>query len=429
MIFGIIAVFSVSLVDTYFIAKLGVDALAAISFTFPVTLTVTSLSIGLSAGAASLISRTLGKGDKQDARVLAADALLLALVFVTILSVIGFFISETLFSFLGASGKILELLVGYMKIWFISMPFLTVPMVANGIIRATGDAFWPSLIMILAAILNIVFTPLFIFGWGIFPELHMEGAAWGTFVARVISLVFALYILINRKHLLSFSFRSFDKIKAAWKVIIKIGLPASLGNATNPIGLTVVTAIVASLGDHSVAAFGVATRLEAFVAIPMLALSSAIGPIAGQNWGAEKYHRVRSALIWCYCSCVIWALLSSIIFVFFAESLSAIFVKDEIISAQSSAYLKIVPFSLWGYGVVIVAAGAFNALGYSMVGLSFYLVRTAILYVPLSWLASLFFQIEGVFYAVAISNVVAGVVVSVLSLYYLAELSKKHRCS
>lgn len=424
MLFGIMSIFSVSMADTYFVSKLGKDALAAISFTFPVTLTVLSLSIGLSAGAASMVSRTLGRGDRDEAKVIATDAMLLALAFVLFLSVLGYVLSEFLFDALGAKGHILKMSVAYMEVWFLSMPFLTVPMVASGIIRASGDGFWPSLIMILASLLNIVFTPMFIFGWGIVPDMHIEGAAWGTFVARGFSLLFALYLLLFRKKLLALSVRSYRHVKSAWLTIAKIGVPAAFGNATNPMGITAVTAIIASLSHESVAAFGVATRLEAFAVIPMLALSSAIGPVSGQNWGAQQYGRVRSALTLSFSVCFVWAMFVSFIFFVFGDPLVSIFSSDQKISKEAQRYLYIVPLSVWGYGVVIIASGAFNALGHSLTGLMFYLIRTVVFYVPLSWFASLYFKIDGVFYAIALSNVFAGLGVASLSLHYLKKLTK-----
>lgn len=419
MIFGIVAVLSVSLVDTYFVGRLGTDPLAALSFTFPVTLTISSLAIGLGAGAASLVSRSVGAQDQEDAKRMATDSLILAIALVAAISILGFFTIRPLFSLLGAQGEILNMIERYMRIWYISMPFLVVPMVANAIIRAVGDALWPSAIMIGAAFVNIATTPMFIFGFGIIPALDIEGAAWGTLVARVTTLIFASYILVFREKLVVLAFESFEDTLKSWWRVVKIAVPAAIGSAANPIGIAVVTSIVAMIGSETVAAFGVATRIESFSAIPMLALSSAIGPMVGQNWGANEKDRVIRSLHLCYGACAVWSALLVGVFWFFGETLAGIFASSPKVGEEAASYLKIIPFSLWGYGIVIVAAGAYNSLGKSVTGLGYYLVRSAVFYVPLSWLASMMSGSEKVYIAIAVSNALAGIVVGVHSLWWL----------
>ncbi|MEL6546770.1 MAG: MATE family efflux transporter, partial [Myxococcota bacterium] len=282
MVVGVIAVLSVSLVDTYFVGKLGTDALAALAFTFPVTFTLSSLAIGLGAGAASVLSRVLGAKDNHRARRLATDSLILAFLVVTVTCVGGFFSIRPVFALLGASGPILDMIVRYMQIWFVSMPFLVIPMVSSALIRAAGDAFWPSVIMVLAAVVNVVLTPAFVFGWGPIPRLEIEGAAIASLIARATTLVFTLYLLTIREKLVTLRRPSLSESLESWRAVLSVAIPAAAGNMISPIAVGFVTALLARYGPETVAAFGVGTRIEAFAAIPMLALSSAIGPVAGQ---------------------------------------------------------------------------------------------------------------------------------------------------
>lgn len=148
MVVGIIATMSVSIVDTYFVGKLGTQELAALSFTFPITITIASLAIGLGAGAAAVVSQSIGAKNQKEAKRLSTDSLILATLIVIVVSLLGLATIKPLFSLLGAEGEVLSMIERYMWIWYISMPFLVVPMVANAIIRAVGDAIWPSIIMI-----------------------------------------------------------------------------------------------------------------------------------------------------------------------------------------------------------------------------------------------------------------------------------------
>ena len=419
MIFGIIAVISVSIIDTYFVAKLGTDELTALSFTFPVTMAVASIAIGLGAGAASVVSRAVGAGNTEDAKRLTTDSLVLAILVISALAVVGFFGVRAVFALMGAEENVLDLIVRYMRIWFVAMPFLIIPMIANASLRAIGEVLWPGIIMTGSAFLNMMLTPLFIFGWGPVPAFGIEGAAYGTFIAQLLTTVFVIWLLAAREKMIAWVRPPLDVLVNSWKRIISVGIPAALGNAVNPIGVAVVTTILASFGDPTVAAFGVATRIEAFAAIPMLALSASIGPISGQSWGKGNIGRVIEALKLSYWACFIWTIIVAAVLALFAENLVSLFASEASVIAEATRYLKIVPLTLWGYGVVIVAAGCYNSLGKSVSGLGFYLMRTALLYVPLSILASLIAGSEAVYVAISVSNALAGLICMVLSLRWL----------
>jgi Na+-driven multidrug efflux pump len=326
---------------------------------------------------------------------------------------------------LGAKQETLSMIVRYMQIWYISLPFLIVPMVANSVIRAIGDAFWPSVIMLVSAVINVLTTPILIFGFGPIPALDIEGAAWGTTVARVFTFAFAIWLVVYRERLVTLVLPAVNALLKSWYRVAVVAVPAAFGNAVNPIGIALVTAIIASFGESTVAAFGVATRVESFAVIPMLALSAVIGPVVGQNWGAQQVDRVRTALKQSFAACFVWALVLAMTFWLSAEVITSVFTSDAEVSAMAAKYLYIVPLSVWGYGWTIVAAGAYNAIGKSITGLGFYLTRTAMFYVPLSFIASMLADSQATFVAIAISNTLAGIVVGFLALHGL----KKVECS
>ena len=417
---GILAGMSVALVDTYFLGRLGTEELAAISFSFPVVFTVMSLSIGLGAGAASVVSRAIGHGDREEVRRLSTDSIALAVLLVAAVSAAGILTVRPLFALLGAEGAVLDHVVDYMTIWYVGMVFLVVPMVANNILRAGGDAIVPSAIMVGVAALNLALTPLLVFGlWGL-PRLEVEGAAWASLIARAVTAVVSLGVLVFRERLIAFAVPPMAALLASWKRVLFVGVPAAFGNAVNPLGITVVTAIVATFGTTSVAAFGVATRVEAFAAIPMLALSAAIGPVAGQSWGAGRQDRVPRALRAAFVFCAAWSVLAAAVFWVFGAAIADVFTDEPQIAAEAAAYLRVVSLSLVGYGVTVIAAGAFNALGKPLTALGYNLLRTAALFVPLAWLASLMGGVGWVFAAVAAANAAAGIAVAWHALHWLS---------
>lgn len=420
MVFGIAAVMSMSLVDAYFVGQVSSDQLAAIGFTFPVILTLQSLSIGLGAGAASVVSRAYGDGTREDICRLSTDALFLGLVIVTVLMIIGYFTIRPTFALLGADEKIMTDVVAYMQVWYLGLPLLVVPQIANSILRAGGDSLFPSIIMICAAVVNAILDPILILGlWGA-PRLELVGAAWASNGVRAVTLVLALCIVIFRERLIILSWPGLAALANSWKRIIKVAVPAAVGSSINPIGIAVVTALLAGFSASVVAGFGVATRIEAFASIPMFALSAAIGPIAGQNWTSNNRDRVQRALIQSYLFCVLWSVFVAIVLWFSSDWISAQFTDDKAVAQQVSTYLKIVPISLMGYGVVTIASGCFNAIDEPRKSLVFYLIRSAVLYVPLSVVASLLAGATWVYVGIAIANALAGVSVAFLSIRWLA---------
>lgn len=419
MIFGLIAVLSQSLVDTYFVGQLGTEPLAALSFTFPVALTFTSLSIGLSAGASSLVSRVIGSGRRQQAKSWVTDSLVLSALVVGTLSLLGWMTISPLFTLLGASEDALGYIERYMPIWYLSMPFLVLGMVGHGAMRANGDGKWPSLFMVSTALINIGLTPVLMLGLFGFPELGIEGVALATLISRVFLFVATVAMLRYAMALMTFRMPSWEEFSRSARRILRVAGPASAGNMANPIGIAVVTAIMASYGDATVAAFGVATRIEAFACLPMLALSSAIGPFAGQHWGAGEVGRIIRALKLCFLISAINALLLVVLFWFAGDWLAGLFASEGAVRREAAAYLVIVSFSLWGYGVVVTAAAALNGIGRSELGLAYYSLRMVVFYVPFAYLASLAAGSQAVFVSIAITNALAGVICALWCLRWL----------
>lgn len=411
MVLGIVGVLSISLADAYFLGQLGTDELAAISYTFPVVLTLQSLGIGLSAGASSVASRAIGAGDEDEAKRLATDAVVLAILLIVVLTGLGLIVVRPLFAALGAEGTVLDAVVRYMRVWFFGLPFLVVPMVANGLIRANGDSVAPSAIMVLAAVINVALDPVFIFGAGPVPALEVEGAAWASLISRAVTFVAAMGVLIFRERLLTAAIPSASALLRSWRRVLSVGAPAAISTSVNPLAITVVTAFLASLGDETVAAFGVATRIESLASVPMLALSSAIGPVAGQNWGKGEAGRTVLAMrlsFWFSCG---WAVVAAGAFWMAAPVIAGLFTDDASVAGQVALYLRVTGLSLAGYGVVVTASAAFNATGRALQGLGMTSLRSGALYAPLAGLGVLLGGPVAAFAGIAAANAISGGVV------------------
>ncbi|MEM1086605.1 MAG: MATE family efflux transporter [Pseudomonadota bacterium] len=410
MIGGVLSVKAIGVSDAYFVGQLGEEPLAAISFTFPIVMTLISLAIGLSAGASSVLSRVVGDGaDGEKQRAIVAGTLVMATGVAAFLSVAGWFSADTIVGLVGASGQQREMAALYMQIWFAGSFFLVIPIVANGLLRAVGDGVSPALLMAFIAILNIGLNPLFIFGVGPVPELGLHGAVTATLIARGLAVV-ATLILLFHKNLLDICVEKIKSGLSHWREISRIGLPASLSTSLNPFALSIATAAVSTLGAAEVAAFGVVTKIQSFSLVPLLALSSATAPYVGQNSGAGEIGRSRKALYLSALIAITWASALAVFMLFFGGWLMSQFTDSKAAQDAGALYLMIVPFSYAGYGVVIATSAALNGLGRSVLALCVSGGRAMALLAPAAWAGVMLGGYVGLSIATVAANVISGLV-------------------
>ena len=408
MIGGIFSVVAFNLADTYFVSQLGTQELAAMSFTFPVVMVMFGVAMGLGTGTTSVVSRAIGHGDETMIRRLSSDSLMLSFLTVLVFAVVGVLTIDPLFTLLGATPDVLPLIRDYMVIWYLGIVFLVIPMVANSAIRSTGDTAFPALIMVIATGVNIVLDPLLIFGlWG-FPRLELEGAAIATVISRAMTLVASLLILHFRERLLDFKTPGWRDVWASWKAIGKIAIPATITNLLEPLGLGIVTRLIATYGTSSVAAWGAGSRVTAFALIPVFAVCSALVPFVGQNWGAGEYGRVRTGRNYGYILAVVWSVLMIGILRVFAEPIARVFSLDSDILAEIVRYLWILPFGYFGVGLLRVTEETLNAIGRPIMASVQTLVHMFGLYIPLAFAGAHMMAIHGLLSGLAAADALGG---------------------
>lgn len=409
MSLGIFSVIAVGLSDAYFLGKVSGAALAAVGFIYPVITAITSLSIGMSAGANASLSQEVGAGaDDDDTQRLGLHAIGLGILLSVALAVVILVSFPFLFSALGASGQVADEIGSYMPLWALSFPFLVTMMIANSIFRAHGDGATSAGIMILAAFFGIALNPVFIFGWGPFPEMSTAGAALSTFIGRVVAMVAALWIAW-RRGLLGVCGSVLSGALGSFRKILRGGIPASFSNAINPAGMALVTAAVATVGDDAVAGFGAAGRVQSILLVPLMALSAGIGPVVGQNWGATETMRAQSATAWAFGFSCVYGLLIGLILWLFATPIAGLIASGDSDLAYAAQYLRIVGLTMFGYGIVVIANAAMNARDKALWSMSLSLGRVFLIYLPLAWLGVTMFGYIGVVVAAALANVIGAV--------------------
>jgi putative MATE family efflux protein len=410
VLFGILMMMGQTFIDAWFIGKVGDRELAALGFAFPIIMVISSVAIGLGAGTSSVVARAIGAHDHRRARRLATDSLILSFGVTVILSLIGISTIWPLFRLLGAPEDMIPLIGGYMRILYFGVPFVVVGMVGMASMRATGDTRLPSMLMVLAALINLVLDPLLIFGIGPFPAMELNGAATAALLARGSIFVGTVYLMRSRLDMLTFNKPDIDELKKSWRDILHVGMPAAATNAIIPIATGVITAMLARYGPEAVAGFGVASRIESLTLVMFYALSAIIGPFVGQNISACKPDRIYTALKLCALFCLGVGLLTAGLLAALSSFLPSLFSENPDVTGVARLFLLVAPISYGAYGVVMVMNASFNGMGKPLPAVAISVARMAVIYVPLAIVLQPIMGIAGIFGAYALANIVTGIV-------------------
>lgn len=399
-----------NLTDTWFVSRLGTDALAAMSFTFPVVMFLRFLIHGIGSGAMTTMAHALGEKKQQRAAELTTHALFLILILSCIISGAGLFTVKFLFAHLGASGRILTLTSQYMGIWFWGLVVVALQMVILDIIIGTGSSKTTSLLVVAGTVINFILDPLFIFGLFGFPKMGIRGAALATILAQMFTLIASVYILYNRHRLISFSSWRHSQILDSWKRILHLGIPSMLSSILTPLSAAVIIKIVADFGPGAVAACGVATRIEMFAFMIPMTVGVSLVPFVAQNYGARRFDRIESARKGTMTFALSYGLAAAAIFLFIARPLAGIFSNNPDVVDIITQYIRVTCF---GYGFLETHRYA----GFYMVGIHqpvsaniLNVIRIIVLLIPLSFIGAKVFGLLGLFWGRLLSDVAAGII-------------------
>ncbi len=429
MTWGIGAIVSFQLVDMYYISQLpGTDHLAAISFTFPVTFAIFSITMGFGIAMSSVVSRLIGAGNNDMVKRVTTHGLILVFLISGAFSLLGYVFQDTIFAAMVAKedrSHILPLIRDYMSIWFAGAVFVSMPMVGNAAIRASGDAFVPAVIMTIVAVMNMILDPILIFGLLGFPRMELQGAALATVISSACAMFAGLYVLGARKKMLCRT--SALHLETFWdsaKRLLFIALPAGLANSIQPLVNALIIGLLAKYGTEVVAAYGIATRVEAFAFIILMGVAVGMGPIIGQNFGAGKFDRIHATLKRAIGFSVIWSLFIAAVLGLFAPQVAGLFESDPQIIHYATLFFWIVPITYMFSNLIRGWASAFNAMGKPQRSVIMIIIEMVFLMIPAIYIGDHLGGVVGIFIAMAVVNVLAGSIFHLWSWRSCQEMEK-----
>jgi putative MATE family efflux protein len=406
-----------NLADTFFLGKMGKEAVSAPSIAFPLIFFLIIFGTGFATAGTTLISQSKGKGDQQKVDHYVGQTIGMLFVVSILISVVGFFSSEFLLDLIQVpEGITYEYTLNYMRIIFIGLPFMFTSFAFAAILQGVGDSLTPLYLQLATVILNIILDIFLIFGIWIFPALGVTGAALATAIARGASGIVGVIILLSGKKTVTLSLSSLKPVWKSWKLIGSIGLPVSLGQGISALGFTTLQGVVNTYGPAVIAAFGVGNRIISMFNMPGQGLSRATAVLVGQELGAKKHEKASKAVTYGLLTIFIFITLSMSLTFFYGNFFVKFFVDDPEVIAYGASLFRIVSASVVFFALFTVLMGAFQGGGDTKPIMLLNIFRLWGVRVPAAYLLAKVLNMgpDGIWWAMFISNFSVAVIMFLL---------------
>ncbi len=396
-----------NLVDAYFVGGLGESQMGAISVVYPLGQVVVGLGLLFGNGAASYISRLLGRGDKENADKVASTALYSSVSVGAVIIIISMVFLHPILKLLGATDSILPFAATYARLYIVSCIFNVFNVTMNNIVTSEGAAKTTMCALLTGAVLNIALDPLFIYVF----ELGVAGAAIATAISQVVSTCVYLTYIFRKKSVFHFRVKDCTYTKETMSEIFKIGIPTLVFQILTSVSISLINNAAGDYGDSAIAGMGVVTRLISMGSLSVFGFIKGFQPIAGYSYGAKKFDRLREAIktsiLWSTVFCVIFG----VILALFPTAIISRFTKgDAEMIRIGAASLRANGISIMLFGFYTVYSSLFLSLGRGREGFILGACRQGICFIPVILLLPIVWGINGIMYAQPIADVLSAVI-------------------
>ena len=401
------------LTDTFWVGRLGAEAVAAVSLSFPITFLMFSMGGGLFIAGSILVAQYKGKNDLKQVDYISAQTIMMLLLVTAVLTPLGYFSAEPIMRLIGAEPNVLTAAVSYLKITFLGAIFLFSYFAFQALMRGVGDVKTPIYIVLITVVLNFFLDPLFIMGWGPVPAWGVAGAALVTVMTQGIAAIWGLSLLFSGKYGIHIKTKNFKWDFPLLKKMFYLGLPSSIEQSARALGMALIAFLVASFGTITVAAYGLGTRVFSFVIIPALGFAMATSTLVGQNIGAGKMNRAEQ--IGKIASLLALGLLTGVgvILFIFAQTIVTVFIpNDAEVIAKSTEFIRIFALFFGMIGLNQTLNGVFMGSGNTMISMVIALINLWVFQFPLAYILSKHTSLEelGIWWAFPLSGVLATII-------------------
>lgn len=409
-----------NLVDAYFVSGLGERQMGAISIVFPLGQVVVGLGLMFGNGAASYLSRLLGRGDNNTANSVASTALYSSLLIGTVIILFSTIFLKPVLAMLGATETIMPYALTYAKIYVLSCIFNVFNVTMNNIVSSEGAAKTTMCALLLGAVLNIGLDPLFIY----VLNMGVAGAAIATAISQMVStLVYLIYIL-QKRSAFSFNVKDFSPTRQIMAEILKIGVPTLVFQLLTSLSIALVNRAAGEYGDSVIAAMGAVTRITSMGTLVVFGFLKGFQAIAGYSYGANKFDRLREAIKTSIILSTSFCLVVGLALTIFSTEIISQFSGGDlqmVLAGQKSLLANGVTFIFFGFYTVY--SSLFLALGKGTAGFFLGACRQGICFVPVILLLPMVWNVNGILYAQPIADIFSVIITIFMALHLHRELS------
>jgi len=398
---------SYQLVDAVFVGRLGQEALAAMTVTYPLILSFIAIASGTGVGVTSLISRSLGAGDSEGADKVAGNAITICFLLAAIIAAACLPNLDAILRTLGAGDSVLPLAKSYISIVISFTLFSYMSMIMSNIIRADGNPVFSSSVAVSSSLINIALDPVFIFGLGPVPAMGIAGAAMATVIAQGIGITVYLVYILRGKTAYKFRPEYFLPSLRIIAGIYRVGVASIIRSGAQFVTMGVVNRTAASFGVTPLAIMGVLVRVGRFVLMPCLGLGQGMLPLIGYNFGAEKKSRVAELIFKTGLAGVGWTTLCWLVIILFpAQVMSAFNIEAEFLREGSRA-IRLYGMVYLILGIQMVPGFFFQGIGRGLPASVLTLARSIFILLPLILLLPRLMGVTGIWLSYPITDVLS----------------------
>jgi len=401
-----------AVVDIFFVAGLGTEAVATVGLTEAVITLLYAVAIGLSMGATAMVARRIGEKDREAASLAAGQALWVGLFVSLVVGLTGILFAPDILRLMGAEAAVIDIGVNYTRIMFGGSFSIVFLFLVNAIFRGAGDANLAMRALILANGINIALDPCLIYGWGPFPELGVTGAAVATNTGRSIGILYGLYYLCGGGGRIRLQLQDMAlKLGLAW-ALVRISLGGVAQYLVATASWVFLVQIVADFGSAAVAGYTISVRIILFLILPVWGLGNASATLVGQNLGAGMPERAETTVWFIARYGSVYMALTATALWLFARDIALWFTTEPETVAYAVQSMRILSygFVFWGFGIAVTQA--FNGAGDTMTPTWINVFCFWVVQVPMAYVLALMLGIgpAGVFWAVFVSDMLIGIV-------------------
>ncbi|UCG93532.1 MAG: MATE family efflux transporter [candidate division WOR-3 bacterium] len=411
-----------NLTDTFWLGKLGRQAVSAPTVSFPFIWTMMSLGMGFAIAGFALVSQYAGAGQWDKVKHNITNLLTLMFISSFILGIAGFFTTPWLLRALGVPADAFDNAVIYLRVMFVGMPFSFEGFAFSFALRALGDTKTPTKINSFAVLLNVILDPLFIFGIGPIPRMEVLGAALATIIAYFTASVLSIYLIFSGKVGIKFYIHEFKPDFHLFKRMVSIGLPAGIGQSLNAFGFVALMGVVSHFGSVAIAAYGIGQRIISLVFTISNGISQAMSTMVGQNLGALNFDRTRKIVNKTIVINAIFISIPALLIFLFRTQIIHIFINDLLVINEGSIFFLYFLIAMPFFGIFFIASSVVRTAGRTTESMVLGLIRLWALRLPLAYFLSILLESKGIWIGMSLSNILGA---ALAYLWYRRETWKE----